>query len=141
MNFENQRASVSRHAHFNAAHRLYVKNWTDAQNGAYFGMCSNPHYHGHNYELIVRLTGEIDSVTGYVFDLGTLSSLIKSEVEAKLDHRNLNQEVAEFADRVPSAENIAVVIWHWLRPHLPASLDLHITLYETPRNFVEYHGA
>jgi 6-pyruvoyltetrahydropterin/6-carboxytetrahydropterin synthase len=141
MNFENQRASVSRHAHFNAAHRLYVKNWTDAQNEAYFGMCSNPHHHGHNYELIVRLTGAIDSVTGYVFDLGILSSLIKSEVEAKLDHRNLNQEVAEFADRVPSAENIAVVIWHWLRPHLPESLDLHITLYETPRNFVEYHGA
>ena len=141
MNFENQRASVSRHAHFNAAHRLYVKNWTDAQNEAYFGMCSNPHYHGHNYELIVKLSGPIDSVTGYVFDLGILSNLIKSEVEAKLDHRNLNEEVAEFADRVPSAENIAVVIWHWLRPHLPASLDLHITLYETPRNFVEYHGV
>ena len=104
-------------------------------------MCSNPHYHGHNYELIVKLSGPIDSVTGYVFDLGILSNLIKSEVEAKLDHRNLNEEVAEFADRVPSAENIAVVIWHWLRPHLPASLDLHITLYETPRNFVEYHGA
>lgn len=141
MNFENQRASVSRHAHFNAAHRLYVKNWTDAQNEAYFGMCSNPHYHGHNYELIVKINGPIDSVTGYVFDLGILSSLIKSEVESKLDHRNLNEEVAEFADRVPSAENIAVVIWHWLRPHLPATLDLHITLYETPRNFVEYHGA
>lgn len=141
MNFENQRASVSRHAHFNAAHRLYVKNWTDAQNEAYFGMCSNPHYHGHNYELIVKVNGPIDSVTGYVFDLGILSSLIKSEVEAKLDHRNLNEEVAEFADRVPSAENIAVVIWHWLRPHLPATLVLHITLYETPRNFVEYHGA
>ena len=141
MNFENQRASVSRHAHFNAAHRLYVKNWTDAQNEAYFGLCSNPHYHGHNYELIVKLSGVIDSVTGYVFDLGILSSLIKSEVESKLDHRNLNEEVAEFSDRVPSAENIAVVIWHWLRPHLPASLDLHITLYETPRNFVEYYGA
>jgi 6-pyruvoyltetrahydropterin/6-carboxytetrahydropterin synthase len=141
MNFENQRASVSRHAHFNAAHRLYVKNWTDAQNEAYFGLCSNPHYHGHNYELIVKLSGVIDSVTGYVFDLGILSSLIKSEVESKLDHRNLNEEVAEFSDRVPSAENIAVVIWHWLRPHLPASLELHITLYETPRNFVEYYGA
>ena len=141
MNFENQRASVSRHAHFNAAHRLYVKNWTDAQNEAYFGLCSNPHYHGHNYELIVKVNGPIDPVTGYVFDLGTLSSLIKSEVEAKLDHQNLNEEVAEFADRVPSAENIAVVIWHWLRPHLPATLDLHITLYETPRNFVEYHGT
>ena len=95
MNFENQRASVSRHAHFNAAHRLYVKNWTDAQNEAYFGLCSNPHYHGHNYELIVKVNGPIDPVTGYVFDLGTLSSLIKSEVEAKLDHRNLNEEVAE----------------------------------------------
>lgn len=141
MNFENQRASVSRHAHFNAAHRLYVKNWTDAQNEAYFGLCSNPHYHGHNYELIVKVNGPIDAVTGYVFDLGILSSLIKSEVEAKLDHRNLNEEVLEFADRVPSAENIAVVIWHWLRPHLPATLDLYITLYETPRNFVEYHGA
>ena len=87
------------------------------------------------------MTGPIDPVTGYVYDLGTLSSLIKREVEARLDHRNLNEEVPEFFDRVPSAEFIAVAIWEWLRPHLPVHLDLHITLYETPRNFVEYDGA
>jgi 6-pyruvoyltetrahydropterin/6-carboxytetrahydropterin synthase len=141
MNTQHLRASVSRHAHFNAAHRLYVKTWTDAQNEAQFGPCSNPRYHGHNYELIVRLTGPIDPITGYVYDLGTLSNLIKREVEARLDHRNLNEEVPEFFDRVPSAEFIAVAIWEWLRPHLPVHLDLHITLYETPRNFVEYNGA
>jgi 6-pyruvoyltetrahydropterin/6-carboxytetrahydropterin synthase len=141
MNRPTLRASVSRHAHFNAAHRLYVPSWTDEQNLEQFGPCSNPRFHGHNYELIVRLTGPIDPVTGYVFDLGVLSDLIKREVEAKLDHRNLNEEVPEFATLIPSAEHIAVVIWNWLRPHLDRSLDLHITLYETPRNFVEYHGA
>lgn len=141
MNTKPLRASVSRHAHFNAAHRLYVKEWSDEQNAAQFGPCSNPRYHGHNYELIVRLTGPIDPLTGYVFDLGVLSDLIKREVEAKLDHRNLNKEVAEFANLIPSAEHIAVVIWHWLRPHLNPQLSLHVTLYETPRNFVEYDGA
>lgn len=141
MNMKPYRASVSRHAHFNAAHRLFVPSWTDAQNQAQFGPCSNPRYHGHNYELIVRLTGPIDPVTGYVYDLGVLSELVKREVEAKLDHRNLNEEVPEFATLIPSAEHIAVVIWNWLRPHLDSTLDLHITLYETPRNFVEYHGA
>jgi len=141
MNTKPYRASVSRHAHFNAAHRLFVPSWTDAQNQAQFGPCSNPSYHGHNYELIVRLTGPIDPVTGYVYDLGVLSELVKREVEAKLDHRNLNEEVPEFASLIPSAEHIAVVIWNWLRPHLDSTLDLHITLYETPRNFVEYHGA
>lgn len=135
------RASVSRHSHFNAAHRLYVKSWTDEQNFAQFGPCANPYYHGHNYELIVKLTGPIDPITGYVFDLGTLSTLIKREIESRLDHRNLNEEVPEFAECVPSAENIAVAIWEWLRPHLPVELDLHVTLYETPRNFVEYDGA
>ena len=141
MNTKSPRVSVSRHAHFNAAHRLYVKSWSDEQNAAQFGACANPKYHGHNYGLIVRLTGPVDPVTGYVFDLGRLSDLIKSEVEARLDHRNLNEEVAEFYDCVPSAENISVVIWNWLRPHLPAGLGLHVTLYETPRNFVEYDGA
>ncbi len=141
MNFKSLRASVSRHAHFNAAHRLYVKEWSDEQNAAQFGLCSNPRYHGHNYELIVRVTGPIDPVTGYVIDLGVLSDLIKREVEAKLDHRNLNEEVPEFANLIPSAEHIAVVIWNWLRPHLNPELKLHITLYETPRNFVEYDGA
>ncbi len=141
MNTKPYRASVSRHAHFNAAHRLFVPSWTDAQNQAQFGPCSNPRYHGHNYELLVRLTGPIGPVTGYVYDLGVLSELVKREVEAKLDHRNLNEEVPEFATLIPSAEHIAVVIWNWLRPHLDSTLDLHITLYETPRNFVEYHGA
>lgn len=141
MNFQSLRASVSRHAHFNAAHRLYVKEWSDEQNAAQFGLCSNPRYHGHNYELIVRVTGPIDRVTGYVIDLGVLSDLIKREVEAKLDHRNLNEEVPEFANLIPSAEHIAAVIWHWLRPHLNPELTLNVTLYETPRNFVEYDGA
>ncbi len=131
-------ASVSRHAHFNAAHRLHVPQWSEQENAAFFGACNNPRYHGHNYELIVTLTGEIDPVTGYVYDMKVLGDLIKSEVEEALDHKNLNEEVPVFATLNPSAENIAVVIHGWLRPHIDAALQLKVTLYETPRNYVEF---
>jgi len=134
------RVTVHRKAHFNAAHRLYRKDWSDDKNVEVFSKCSNEYYHGHNYELIVSLTGEINKETGYVYDLGKLSSLIKSEVEEALDHKNLNIQVPEFKELNPTAENISVVIYQKLRKHLPSHLDLKITLYETPRNFVSYSG-
>ncbi|MDB4306694.1 6-carboxytetrahydropterin synthase [Flavobacteriaceae bacterium] len=132
--------TVSRKAHFNAAHRLYRKDWSDQKNEAVFGKCANPHYHGHNYELIVHVTGAIDPETGYVMDMKVLKDLIKSEVEYCLDHKNLNEEVPDFFDLIPSAENIAVVIHNKLQPHIAPSHKLSITLYETPRNFVNYSG-
>ena len=134
------KVTVSRKAHFNAAHRLYRKDWTDDQNENIFGKCANPHYHGHNYELIVHVRGNIDPETGYVMDMKVLKDLIKSEVEDKMDHKNLNEEVVEFSDLIPSAENIAVVIYNWLKPHLDQEHVLSVTLYETPRNFVSYSG-
>ena len=129
-----------RKAHFNAAHRLYRSDWSDEKNLAVFGKCSNPNFHGHNYEIIVGVTGEIDAETGFVFDLGILKKLIRSEIEDAFDHKNLNVEVEEFKTLNPTAENICVVSYHKLRKHLPDSLDLEITLYETPRNFVRYSG-
>lgn len=134
------KVTVSRKAHFNAAHRLYRKDWSDAANEAVFGKCSNPYYHGHNYELIVHVTGPIDSETGYVIDMKVLKDLIEAHVEKAMDHKNLNEQVPEFAHLIPTAENISVVIFNKLRPHLDAALDLSITLYETPRNFVTYSG-
>ena len=134
------RVTVSRKAHFNAAHRLYVKSWDDAKNEEIFGKCSNPHYHGHNYELIVNVTGPIDPVTGYVMDMKVLKDLIKSEVVVSFDHKNLNEQVPEFYDLIPSAENIAVVIYNKLLPHLEEDKTLEIVLYETPRNFVKFSG-
>jgi 6-pyruvoyltetrahydropterin/6-carboxytetrahydropterin synthase len=134
------KVTVHRKAHFNAAHRLYRKDWSDAKNFEVFNKCSNPNFHGHNYELIVSLTGEINKETGYVFDLGILKDLIKAEIEECFDHKNLNIEVAEFQDLNPTAENISVVIYDKLRKHIPTHLDLKITLYETPRNFVSYSG-
>jgi 6-pyruvoyltetrahydropterin/6-carboxytetrahydropterin synthase len=134
------RVTVHRKAHFNAAHRLYRKDWSDEKNFEIFNKCSNSYFHGHNYELIVSLTGEIDKDTGYVYDLGILRNLIKSEVEESFDHKNLNMEVPEFINLNPTAENISVVIYDKLRKHLPNNLDLKITLYETPRNFVSYSG-
>ena len=134
------RVTVSRKAHFNAAHRLYVKSWDDAKNEAIFGKCSNPYFHGHNYELIVNVTGTIDPVTGYVMDMKVLKDLIKVEVEDVFDHKNLNEQVPEFADLIPSAENIAVVIYNKILPHLDEDKTLDIVLYETPRNFVKYSG-
>ena len=134
------RVTVCRKAHFNAAHRLYVKSWDDVKNEKVFGKCSNPHFHGHNYELIVNVTGTIDPLTGYVMDMKVLKNMIKVEVEDAFDHKNLNEQVPEFADLIPSAENIAVVIYNKIFPHLDEDKTLEIVLYETPRNFVKYSG-
>lgn len=134
------RVTVNRKAHFNAAHRLYNPKWDDAKNDAVFGKCNNPNYHGHNYELIVAVTGEIDPDTGYVIDIKDLKELIYEEVEQPFDHKNLNLDTKEFENLNPTAENIVVVIWKKLRNRLDQSLDLKVTLYETPRNFVEYSG-
>ena len=134
------KVTVSRKAHFNAAHRLYRKEWSDKKNNSVFGKCSNPHYHGHNYELIVHVTGLVNPKTGYVIDMKILKDLIKSEVEEKMDHKNLNEEVPEFIEMIPTAENIAIVIYNKLKPHLNSKHSLEVTLYETPRNFVSYSG-
>ena len=134
------RVTISRKAHFNAAHRLYRKDWSDAQNMSIFGKCSNPHYHGHNYELIAHITGEIDPETGYVMDMKVLKDLIKEKIEDAFDHKNLNEEVPEFLDLIPTAENIAVVIYQKLISHLNEKHDLSVTLYETPRNYVTFSG-
>jgi len=135
------KVTVHRKAHFNAAHRLFNPKWSDEKNYEVFGKCSNPNYHGHNYELIVSLTGEIDQETGYVYDLGKLKDLIKLKVEDTLDHKNLNVEVEEFKSVNPTVENISVVIYNKLRVSIPEKLDLEVTLYETPRNYVTYRGA
>ncbi|APU69181.1 6-pyruvoyl trahydropterin synthase family protein [Christiangramia flava] len=134
------RITVHRKAHFNAAHRLFRKDWDDSRNFEVFGKCSNPHYHGHNYELIVSVTGEPDPETGFVMDLKILKDLIFEEIEEAFDHKNLNLEVPEFQDLIPTAENIAVVIWNKLRKKIMQEHDLKVTLYETPRNFVTYKG-
>lgn len=134
------RVTVNRKAHFNAAHRLYREDWDDAKNELVFGKCSNPNFHGHNYELIVSVTGSIKPETGYVMDLKKLKKLIYTEVEEPMDHKNLNIEVAEFVDLNPTVENIAVVIWNRLRKKIESEMDLAVTLYETPRNFVVYKG-
>jgi len=131
---------VSRKAHFNAAHRLYRPDWDNARNEEVFGKCNNPRFHGHNYELIVSVTGPIDPETGFVVDMKVLKDLIRTEVEDVMDHKNLNEEVAEFMTLNPTAENIAVVIWNRLRPHLLESHALEVQLFETPRNFVTYTG-
>ncbi len=132
--------TVHRKAHFNAAHRLFRKEWDDQRNFEVFGKCSNPHYHGHNYELIVSVSGEPDPETGFVMDLKILKELIYHEVEEPFDHKNLNVEVPEFKDLIPTAENIAVIIWNKLRTKIQKDHDLEVTLYETPRNFVSYKG-
>lgn len=134
------KVKVSRKAHFNAAHRLYRQDWDEERNREVFGKCSNPNYHGHNYELIVSVFGEIDPATGFVMDMKALKELIRTEVEEVLDHKNLNLEVAEFKKLNPTAENIAICIWNKLRPHIPAEKLLEVVLYETPRNFVTYTG-
>lgn len=132
--------TVSRRAHFNAAHRLYRPDWSAEKNDAVFGKCNNPNFHGHNYELVVSVTGEIDPETGYVVDVKILKDFIKSEVEDAFDHKNLNLDVPEFKNLNPTAENIVVVIYNKLKAVLDAHLFLEVTLYETPRNFVSYSG-
>lgn len=132
------RVAVFRKEHFNAAHRLHNPSFDDATNQRIFGKCNNPHFHGHNYELIVKITGEPDTQTGYVIDLKILSDIIAANVLKRFDHKNLNLDVADFKDLNPTAENIAIVIYNILRPLIKQDLDLHIRLYETERNFVEY---
>lgn len=132
------RVAVIRKAHFNAAHRLNVREWSEEKNKEVFGLCNSQYYHGHNYEMEVKVVGEVDPTTGMVIDLGDLAHMIKEHIEKRFDHKNLNVELPEFFDIVPSAENIAIRIYDILREHLPSNLDLHIRLYETPRNFVEY---
>ena len=134
------KVTVSRKAHFNAAHRLYRSDWSFEKNDAIFGKCNNPNFHGHNYELIVSVTGEIDPETGYVIDVKILKDFIKSEVEDAFDHKNLNLDVPEFKDLNPTAENIVVVIYNKLKAVLDEYLELEVTLFETPRNFVSYSG-
>ncbi len=134
------KVTISRKAHFNAAHRLYRKDWTFEKNNAVFGKCNNPNYHGHNYEMIVSVTGPIDPETGYVMDVKILSDLIKAEIEDKFDHKNLNLDVPEFLDLNPTAENIVVVIWNKIRNRIDSKFDLEVVLFETPRNFVTYKG-
>lgn len=132
------KVTVHRKSHFNAAHRLYNKDWSDEKNQAVFDKCANPNYHGHNYEIIVSVTGEIDPETGFVIDLKWLKDLIEDKIEKVFDHKNLNLDVSYFKELNPTAENIAVVSWDILRKHIPAHLEFKVTLYETPRNFVTY---
>lgn len=132
--------TVYRKAHFNAAHRLYRKDWTDEKNKTVFGKCSNPNFHGHNYELEVGLTGNIDPETGFLIDMEVLKRIIKDEIEEYLDHKNLNVEVSEFKSLNPTMENIAIVIWNRIHAKLDSKYTLTVKLFETPRNFVVYSG-
>lgn len=134
------KVSVFRKEHFNAAHRLHNPAWSDEKNRVVFGKCNNPNYHGHNYDMIVELIGEIDPETGYVYDMKLLSDLIKAEILNKFDHKNLNLDTEEFRNLNPTAENMAVVIWGKLRAKIDDKFELKIRLYETERNFVEYNG-
>ncbi|MFT5255740.1 MAG: 6-pyruvoyltetrahydropterin/6-carboxytetrahydropterin synthase [Candidatus Paceibacteria bacterium] len=132
--------TVYRKAHFNAAHRLFRKDWTDEKNTAVFGKCSNPNFHGHNYELEVGVTGDVDTETGFLIDLKILKNIIKEEVEDPFDHKNLNKEVAVFKDLNPTVENIAIEIYNRIKKRLGSAYEVTVTLYETPRNFVTYTG-
>ncbi len=132
------RISAFRKAHFNAAHRLHNPNWSAEKNQQVFGLCNNANYHGHNYELEVKVTGEVDPETGYLIDLKLLKDLIFEEVEARFDHKNLNLDVEDFKQLNPTAEHICFVIWQRLRSRLDQKFELSIRLYETPRNYVEY---
>ena len=134
------RVAVYRKAHFNAAHRLNNPNWSAEKNKEVFGLCNNTNYHGHNYDLIVKVVGEVDPVTGYVFDMKILNDIIKEEIIERFDHKNLNLDTIEFKTLNPTAENIAIVIWNKLRIKLDSKYDLEIRLWETDRNSVVYAG-
>ncbi|MBC7626406.1 6-carboxytetrahydropterin synthase [Ferruginibacter sp.] len=134
----NNKVAVYRKEHFNAAHRLHNPMWDEARNNSVFGKCNNPNFHGHNYELIVKVTGVPDAVTGYVYDMKLLSDLIKENVLERFDHKNLNLDTLEFKQLNPTAENIVVVIYNILREKIEAAFELKVRLYETERNFVEY---
>ncbi|WP_346238199.1 6-pyruvoyl trahydropterin synthase family protein [Niabella insulamsoli] len=132
------KVAVYRQEHFNAAHRLFNPEWDEATNEKVFGKCSYPNYHGHNYDLVIKVTGIPDKTTGFVMDMKVLSDLIKTSVIAKFDHKNLNLDTEEFKSLNPTAENIAIVIYNILRPQISDDLDVQVRLYETPRNFVDY---
>ena len=132
--------TVFRKSHFNAAHRLYRSDWDDDKNKKVFGKCSNPNFHGHNYELEVGVTGEIDKETGFLIDIVELKTIMKEEIEDYLDHKNLNLDVPYFKKVIPTAENICIFIWNILRDKISTDNELAVTLYETPRNFVKYSG-
>ena len=134
------KVTICRKAHFNAAHKLYNKNWSNERNREVFGKCSNENYHGHNYELIVKLRGEIDRDTGMVYDLGDLKNIIKTEIEDLLDHKNLNIDIPYFNDVIPTTENLSIFIWNKLRNAIELDCEISVILFETPRNFVEYSG-
>ena len=134
------KVSVYRRSHFNAAHRLNNPNWSPEKNKEIFGLCNNDNFHGHNYELEVKLTGEVNVDTGYVYDMKLLSDLIKAEIEDRFDHKNLNLDTAEFKNLIPSAENIAIVIYNILRKKIDESLEICVKLWETPRNYVKFPG-
>jgi 6-pyruvoyltetrahydropterin/6-carboxytetrahydropterin synthase len=134
------RVTVARKFHFNAAHRLHNPAWSAEKNAGVFGKCNNPSYHGHNYEGIVKVTGEVDPETGYVMDLKELAELSDRLIAERFDHKNLNLDTEEFRSLNPTAENIAIVVWNLLRKEINPDLKLSVTLYETPRNFVEYAG-
>ncbi|MGB0390272.1 MAG: 6-pyruvoyl trahydropterin synthase family protein [Salibacteraceae bacterium] len=132
------KVKVNRKAHFNSAHRLFNPSWTDEKNQSVFGLCNNPNFHGHNYNLVVSVIGEVNPETGYVIDMKILKDIIAHHVTAKLDHKNLNLEVEEFKTLIPTAENIAIVCHQWLIEALPKELEVKVTLFETERNWVEY---
>ena len=132
--------SVTRKSHFNAAHRLHNNEWSDEKNNTFYGLCNNKNYHGHNYDLEVTVKGEIDPESGYLVDMKVLNNIIEENICKKFDHKNLNLDTTEFKNLIPTAENIAVVIWNILREKIDKKLKLSIKLFETPRNFVEYSG-
>ena len=132
------KVAIYRKEHFNAAHRLHNPDWDEATNDRVFGKCNNPHFHGHNYELVIKLTGEPDATTGYVMDMKILSDIVQENVIERFDHKNLNEDTREFKTLNPTAENIAIVIYNILREKIEAKLELQVRLYETERNFVDY---
>lgn len=134
------KVTVSRKSHFNAAHRLHNPAWSEVKNDEVYGVCNRPNFHGHNYDLVVSVTGELDKESGYLIDLKELKQIIEEEVLERFDHKNLNLDTQEFRELIPTAENIAVVIWRLLRPRLNEEHDLKVKLYETERNVVEYDG-
>ena len=135
------KVAVFRKAHFNAAHRLHVQDWSEEQNEEEFGLCNNPHYHGHNYEMDIKVIGEVDPVTGYVIDMKYLKDIIKEKVENKLDHKNLNLQVPEFKDLNPTCENICILIHSIIQESLGSKYEVTVRLYETPRNYCEYPAS
>lgn len=134
------KVTVCRKSHFNAAHRIFNPMWDDRKNEEVFGLCSLPNYHGHNYDLIVKLTGEVNPETGYVFDMKKLKEIIEEHIVKRYDHKNLNLDVPDFRSVIPSAENIAIAIWNILREQISREFSIRVVLYETERNFVEYSG-